>query len=165
MIFLLSGCLHQAVMPKEEMVLTKEFQLPGMTREQMFDRSETWIYRHLYRMKGQYCFRTGGRVLLCSAEPSTIPAAGRLDAISRRRFRYTISFTVRVEAGDDEMRVTFEDLMVNVPKNYRVARHWNPYEYTGGYSVPVTDRSDFEAAKKALQEFTRQLESYLKKAG
>jgi hypothetical protein len=159
-IFPLSGCLHQAVMPHEDMVLTKEIKVPGMTRDQMFDRSETWIYRHLYSDEGNILHTDRGAGVIVVRSTVEYPTAGRLDAIAK--IQYTISFTMRVEVMEHELWVTFEDLMVNVPKNYPVTRRWNFYEYTGGYSVPVTKRSDFEAAKKGLLDLADRLGSHLR---
>jgi hypothetical protein len=160
LVFLLSGCLHQAVMTQEQMVIRKELIVDDLSRTRMFDQSEAWIIGHLSSDESviRYANRDAG--VIVARATMDYPALGKLDAIAM--IQYTVSFTMRVETGARGIVVTFSDLVLNVPKNYRISRYQPWWEYTGGYSVPVSQRSHFEAIKKGLLDLADGLGSHLR---
>ncbi len=90
------------------------------------------------------------------------PAAGELDEIDK--IQYTISFTMQATIRDQGMTVLFRDLLIDIPKSYyHGPRLYHIVEYYGGYSVPVTEKGDYEAARRGLLEIAGRLEEYLKR--
>ncbi len=160
LLFLLSGCAVHRPLPPEETEIRQEFEAPGLTKEQIFERSRVWIERHLYS-KGEI-------ITLADAKAGVIEADGFIDYPARgewesiERIQYTISFAMREDIKDSRISLTFYNLMLDIPKYYRYSRWWSMQEYTGGYSVPVEERSDFEAARRGMLDIGNRLEEYLK---
>jgi hypothetical protein len=56
------------------------------------------------------------------------------------------------------------DLLIDIPKYYyHTPRLYQIQEYYGGYSVPVTEKGYYEAARRKLLEIVGGLEEYLKR--
>jgi hypothetical protein len=159
LVLLISGCAAYKPMPPEEMVIRKTIEVPGMTRDRIFENSKVWIIRHLYA-KGRI-INTADREagVIITNGYINYPATGVLEAIDK--IQYTISFTMREEIRDSVILLTFGDLMLDIPKFYRYSRLWPMQEYSGGYSIPIEERADFEAARKGLLDLSDGLADYL----
>jgi hypothetical protein len=159
---LVSGCAVHKQMPAEEMVIRKEIELEGMTRERIFDISKMWITRHLYAKDKIITTADRNAGVIIANGYIDYPETGKLDALDK--IQYTISFTMREEIQDSGATITFYDLMLDIPKYYRYTRWWPMQEYGGGYSVPIEEKADFEAARRGLRDNADRLADYLKQA-
>src|SRR6266498_1775846 len=159
---LVSGCAVHKPMPVEEMVIRREIGLAGMTRERIFENSKIWIGRHLYAKEKIINTADRNAGVIIANGYIDYPASGELEAMDRTQ--YTISFSMREEIRDSGATITFYDLMLDIPKYYRHNRWWPLQEYTGGYSVPIEEKADFEAARRGLQNIAERLTDYLKQA-
>ena len=160
LIFLVSGCaLHKSI-PVEDLVIHKEVEIAGMTRERIFENSKIWITRHLYAKEKIINTADRNAGIIIANGYIDFPATGKSETIAK--IQYTISFTMREEISDSRAVITFYDLMLDIPKNYRYNRWWPMQEYTGGYSVPIKEKADYEAARKGLQDIFDRLAVYLK---
>ena len=48
LVLLFAGCASQKPLPPGEMTISREAELPGMSKGEIFDKSRVWIERHLY---------------------------------------------------------------------------------------------------------------------
>jgi hypothetical protein len=160
LVLLVAGCAVYRPMPRGDVVIRTEFDAPGMSADRIFEKSKTWLTRHLYSDKQiiAYADRKAGVIIANGTVPYT--ATGELESIDR--IQYTISFTVREEIRDAKISLTFDNLLLNVPRYYQRSRFRPEMEYVGGYSVPITQRSDFEAARKGALEIAAKLADHLK---
>ncbi|HTG80437.1 MAG TPA: DUF4468 domain-containing protein [Geobacteraceae bacterium] len=157
-VLLLAGCATHRHMRQEDVVITTEIDVPKLSTVQSFDTSRTWLTRHLYSRKKIIEYADEATGVIVANGSITYPAMGKLDAIDK--IQYTISFTMQEVIKEGEISLTFYDLLLTVPKSYLHSR-LQPEAYLGGYTVPVEERSDFEAARKGVLELTAKLAEYL----
>lgn len=158
---LVSGCATYHPAPAQQNVITHEAPLPGMTKDEIFAKSRVWIQRHLYS-KGdiiQNVDRNAG--IIVANGYIDYPARGKSE--ETERIQQTISFMMREEAGNGFIRLTFYDLLLDIPKYYYPWRSWAfPNEYYGGYSVPIQGEHNVAAATRGLLDIADRLVEYLK---
>jgi len=162
LVFLISCCAVYKPVPMDLASIGKDIDLPGMTREEIYVKSSEWIVRHLYS-KGHIIEVSDKNAGLIVANGFIeYPTEGILEVMDK--VQHTISFTMQANIRDQEVTIFFSDLMIDIPKYYYRNRHpiWGVEEY-GGYSVPVTERGDYEAAQRGLLEIVGKLEEYLKR--
>lgn len=159
-VLLMAGCVVYQPLPTEVAPVGKDISLPGMTREEIYDKANVWIVRHLYAKENiiQVADRQAG--LIIANGFINYPAVGKLQEIEK--IQYTISFTMQATIRDQGMTIVFGNLLLDVPKFYRYSRYWPMQEYAGGYSVPITERDDYEAARRGLLDIADRLETYLR---
>ena len=162
LVFLVSGCAVHKSMPVEGLVIHKEIEVGSMTRERIFENSKIWITRHLYAKEKIITTADRNAGIIIANGYIDYPATGKSEAIAK--IQYTISFSMREEISDSRAVITFYDLMLDIPKNYRYNRWWPMQEYTGGYSVPIEEKADYEAARRGLQDIADRLAVYLEQA-
>ncbi len=162
LMLLISCCVMYKPVPMEPASVEKDIVLPWMTEKKIYEKSKEWIERHLYS-KGhiiEVADKNSG--LIVANGFIGYPAAGNLDEIDK--IQYTISFTMQANISDQGMKIIFRDLLVDIPKNYyHGPRLYHIQEYYGGYSVPVTEKGDYEAARRGLLELAGRLGEYLKR--
>ncbi len=159
-VLFMAGCVVYKPMPAEVAPIGKDISLHGMTREEIYDKAQVWIVRHLYAKENiiQAADRRTG--LIVANGFIDYPALGKLQEVEK--IQYTISFTMETTIRDQGMMVVFGNLLLDIPKFYRYSRYWPMQEYAGGYSVPITERADYEAARRGLLDIADRLEAYLK---
>jgi hypothetical protein len=162
LVLLISCCAVYKPVPLELASVGKDIDLPGMTREEIYEKSNTWIVRNLYSKEDiiEVADRNAG--LIVAKGLIGYPAAGKLEEIDK--IQYTISFTMQANIRDQGVTIFFRDLLIDIPKYYyHRPRLWQIDEYYGGYSVPVTEKDDYEATRRGLLEIAGRLEEYLKR--
>jgi hypothetical protein len=163
LILLFAGCAVQKPLPPGEMTISREAELPGMSKGEIFDKSRVWIERHLYSKRNIIEFENKKAGIIVANGHIAYPAAGKLQAIAK--VQYTISFTMKEQINGSRVTITFSNLLVDVPpRYYRSSRFWNMEQLIPGYSVPITERSDFEAAQRGLPPIADRLIEYLKRS-
>lgn len=162
LVLLISGCAVYKPVPMEPASIGKDIDLPGMTKDEIYDESREWIVRHLYSKRHIIEVADKNAGLIVANGFIGYPAEGNLEEIDK--IQYTISFTMQANIRDRGMTVLFRDLLIDMPKYYyHGPRLYQIVEYYGGYSVPVTEKGDYEAARKGLLEIVGRLEEYLKR--
>jgi hypothetical protein len=160
LVLLLAGCAVYRPMPPGEMTIRTKMEVPGLAKEEIFRKSKIWIERHMYSREKiiRNVDRKAG--VIVASGYIDYPASGQLEAINR--IQYTISFNMKEEITDSGATLTFSDLLLDIPKYYHVySRYWPLQEYTGGFSVPIEYREDFDAAKRGLLQVAGRLEECL----
>jgi hypothetical protein len=162
LVLLISCCAVYNPVPIGLASIGKNIDLPGMTREEIYVKSREWIVRHLYS-KGHIIELADKNAGIIVANGFIgYPATGKWEETDK--IQYTISFTMQANIRDQGMTIFFRDLMIDIPKYYyHRQRLWQIEEYYGGYSVPVIEKGDYEAAQRGLLEIVGRLEEYLKR--
>jgi hypothetical protein len=161
LILLFTGCAVHRPVPPEKMIISREAELPGMSNGIIFDKSRVWIERHLYSKRTIIDFADRAEGVIVANGYVEYPASGKIEAIEM--VQYTISFTMREEIKHSSVTITFYNLLLDVPpRYYRSSRFWPMDQYFPGYSVPITERADFEAAQRGLPPIADRLIEYLK---
>jgi len=162
LVLLMSCCAVYKPVPADFAGIGKDIDLPGMTREEIYLKSSEWIVRHLYSKGTIIEIADKDAGLIVAHGFIEYPAAGILEEMDK--IQYTISFTMQANIRDQEVTIFFRNLMIDIPKYYHQRpRLWQIQEYYGGYSVPVTEMGDYEAARRGLLEIVGRLEEYLKR--
>lgn len=162
LVLLISGCAVYRPVPMETASIGKDIDLPGMTRGEIYEKSREWIVRHVYSKEHIIEVSDKNAGLIVANGFIKYPATGKLEEIDK--IQYTISFTMQANIRDQGVTVLFRDLLIDIPKYYYHApRLYQIQEYYGGYSVPVTEQGDYEAARRGLLELVGRLEEYLKR--
>jgi hypothetical protein len=156
----LTACASHAQMHPYDLTIRKEIVIQNVSRERLFEMSKIWITRHLYSQKDIIAHADAQQGLIVANGTIDYPAAGELDAIAKTQ--HTISFIMREEIRDAQIVMTFDNLILNVPKSYFHSRRWTGKDYTGGYSLPIEQREDFNAARRGLLAIAARLEEYLR---
>lgn len=163
LVMLISSCAVYKPVPMDHASIGKDIDLPGMTREEIYVKSSEWIVRHLYSKGDIIEVADKNAGLIVANGFIEYPATGILEEMDK--VQYTISFTMQTNIKDHRLTIFFSDIMIDIPKYYY--RHnrqpvWMLDEYYGGYSVPVTEKDDYDAAERGLLEIIGRLEAYLK---
>jgi hypothetical protein len=162
LVLLISGCAVYKPVPMALASIGKDIDLPGMTREEIYEKSREWILRHLYSRGHIIEVADKNAGLIVANGFIGYPAVGKLEEIDK--IQYTISFTMNANIRDQGVKIFFGDLLIDIPKYYyHRPRLWQIEEYYGGYSEPVTEKGDYKAARRGLLEIVGRLEEYLKR--
>ncbi|MRS02349.1 DUF4468 domain-containing protein [bacterium] len=162
LVLLISCCTVFKPVPVDFSGIGKDIALPGMTKEEIYLKSSDWIVRHLYSKGHIIEIADQNAGLIVANGFIEYPAVGILEEMAR--IQYTISFTMQANIRDQQVTIFFRDLMIDIPKYYyQRPRLWQIEEYYGGYSVPVTEKGDYQAARRGLLEIVGRLEEYLKR--
>ena len=156
----LTACAAHAPMHQNDLAIRKEIEIQNVSRDRLFERSQLWITRNLSSQKEIIAHAEPGQGIIVANGTIDYLAAGELEAIAK--VQYTISFVMREEIRDAHIVLTFDNLMLNVPKYYHRSRFWPEREYFGGYSVPIEQRADFDAARRGVLAIATKLEEYLR---
>ncbi len=155
-VLLLAGCAAYRPMPPEQMTIGTKMEVPVLAKEEIFRKSKTWVERHLYSRDNIIRAADRAAGVIVANGYIDYPAEGKLGEVDR--IQYTISFTMKEEISGSGVTLTFSDLLLDIPKYYHVySRYWPLQEYSGGYSVPIEERADFDAAKRGLLEIAGRL--------
>jgi hypothetical protein len=156
----LTACAVHAPMQPNDLTIRKEIVIQNVSADQLFERSELWITRNLNSQKEIIELAEAKQRLIVANGTVDYPASGGLDAIDK--IQYTISFVMREEIRGSRILLTFDNLILNIPKSYLRPRLWPAKDYTGGYSVPIDQQTDFEAARRAVLAIAARLEEFLR---
>lgn len=160
-VLLLAGCTAYRPMTPEEMTIVTKLETPGLSKEEIFRKSKLWVERHVYSRGKIIRDADMGTGVIVANGYIDYPAAGKSEEIGK--IQYTITFDMKVEIAGSAVTVAFSNLLLDIPKNYLVYGRWWPLqEYSGGYSVPVEERADFDAAKRGLLGVSERLGECLK---
>jgi hypothetical protein len=141
------------------MPIVKSIKTRGITGNRLFDLSRIWLVRYLYSEKSiiEYENRAGGVIIANGVVD--YPATG-LEAVAR--VQYTISFRLKETIDVDGVTLSFDSLLINVPKNYDLRpRLWQVREYYGGYARPLVSDDEYGASVEAVSRVSDGLRRFL----
>jgi hypothetical protein len=156
----LAACATYAPPDRNDLAVGREIEVGNLPGNLLFEKSTTWLARNLYSQKGVIARLEPEQGIIVANATIDYPAAGELDAIAK--IQYSISFVMREEIRGGQILLTFDNFMLNVPKVYTRSRVWPEREYVGGYSVPIRQSSDFQAARRGVLAIAARLEGYLR---
>jgi hypothetical protein len=161
-IFLLlhfAGCAVPRISPEWRMPIVKTVETKGLPTSRVFDLSRLWLVRYLYSEKSIIDYENRAEGDIIANGTVDYPATG-LEAVAR--VQYTISFRLRELITDAGVALSFDSLLINVPKNYDFrSRLWQVREYYGGYARPLVSDEEYEAALLAVTGVAEGLRRFL----
>lgn len=143
-----AGCSHVIPVYRGAGPIIRTMEAEGISGPRLFELSRVWLVRNLNSEKGIIEYENPAERTLIANGTVGYPATG-LEAIEK--IQYTISFQVRVQIAPGKITLTFENMMIDVPKVYNHrAETWFGREYFGGYSRPPLDAEEYAAALRAV---------------
>jgi hypothetical protein len=158
-LFSIVGCAVPRIAPEWQTPVVKTLETKGLSGSRVFDLSRLWLVRHLYSEKSIIDYENKAEGVIIANGTVDYPAAG-LEAIAR--VQYTISFRVRETIDDAGITLSFDSLLINVPKYYSLRpRLWQEMEYYGGYARPLESDEEYEASLTAVSGVVEGLRRFL----
>ncbi len=154
-----AGCSHVIPVPRGAEPIVRTMEAEGISAQRLFELSRVWLARNLNSEKGIIEYENPAERTIIANGTVDYPATG-LEAIEK--IQYTISFQVRVKIAPEKITLTFENMMIDVPKVYiHRANNWFGREYYGGYSRPPLDDEEYAAALRAVSNVTESFSHFL----
>lgn len=154
-----TACSRAVIDPRWQAPIMTTMEVEQLSGARLFELSKNWLASNLYSEKRVIEYENTADGVLVVNGVMDYPATG-LEAIAR--IQYTISFRVQVKAAAGKISLTFENIMIYVPKVYdRRAEIWLGREYFGGYSRPPVDADEYAAARKGVLAVADRLWRYI----
>ncbi len=166
--YALAGCAGIHPLPPEQLTVRKILEVPGLTKERIFDKSRLWVARNFKPYKAvslfenrrvsalEYASKKDG--ILIATGNINYPAAG-YSATGGYKTYWEVTFTMEEDIKDGKARVTFTNLDIYVPKLWC----GNIYsEWLGAYDKPLTDPEDMAAVAPVLNGLADRLGEFLR---
>lgn len=126
----------------EEMAPQTIVEVPGFTKDEIFDATNKYIAEHFNSAKAviDYSDKPSGTVIGNAA--FSYPAQGALESIGKSGF--VVMAKMKVEAKDGKFRLSFSNEQLGIP-----------------YPVAIYTKRDADAAKQRFDETAKQLKEYI----
>lgn len=151
MLLCLGGC---AAMPVHEggTPYRRTMAIPDRTRDQIFDRSRTWLVRQFgaTRYPVDYENRADGIIVVAGSIPRPLGVVNPFGGGS-------VDFTLREEIGGGEVRLTCDRFTVVDPPEHNLLSGAN-----AGGEYHLRFRGDMDLVRERLTELTDDLARFLK---
>jgi hypothetical protein len=158
-LFSIVGCAVPRVATEWHMPIVKTLETKGLSGSRVFDLSRLWLVRYLYSEKSIIDYENKAEGVIIANGTVDYPAAG-LEAVARAQ--YTISFRLKETINDAGITLSFDSLLINVPKHYNLRpRLWQEREYYGGYARPLVSDEEYEASVQAVSRVSDGLRRFL----
>lgn len=167
----IAGCAGVQAAPPEQLAVQKILDVPGMTKQQIYENSRLWIARSFNPYKAVWLFKRKTAPVLEYADENkgiliatgNIPYPHREYSLTEGYKAYwEVTFTMEVDVRDGKARVTFSNLDIYVPKLWC----GNIYsEWLGAYDKPLTAVEDMEAVRPVLTGLAGRLGEFLRAPG
>jgi len=171
MSLLAASCAGLQPVPAEPPVIQKILEVPGISKEQIYENSKLWIARNLKPYRAVWLFkRKAGPVLEYANENEGILIATGTIPYPLRSFSLTegykayweVTFTLEEDIKDGRVRIIFSNLDIYVPKLWC----GNIYsEWLGAYDKPLTDPEDMAAVRPLLTGMADRFGEFLRSPG
>jgi len=153
------GCAGPRIGTDWEAPIPVTMEIAGMSGSRLFDLSRLWLARNLYSEKKILEYENRSEFFLIANGTVDYPATG-IEAIARTQ--YTISFRLTEKTADKRVSLTFDALLINVPKDYYLrSKYLFGSEYVGGYSRPPTSPEEYAAVRAAVSGVAERLRRFL----
>jgi hypothetical protein len=158
-LFSIVGCAVPRIAPEWQMPIVKTLETKGLSGSRVFDLSRLWLVRYLHSEKSIIDYENKAEGVIIANGAVDYPAAG-LEAVAR--VQYTISFRLRESINDTGVTLSFDSLLINVPKYYSLRpRLWQVREFYGGYARPLVSDEEYEASLTAVSGVFEGLRRFL----
>lgn len=153
------GCAVPRPALQWRMPIVTTIEAEGVPSDLLFDLSRIWLVRYLYSEKNSIDYENKAEGIIVANGTVDYPAAG-LEAVER--VQYTISFRLTESIRDAGITLSFDSVLINVPKYYSLRpRLWQVREYYGGYErLPMSDE-EYTASLHAVSGVTDGLRRFL----
>jgi len=134
---ILAGCAFTRTLPPEQMVVNKVVEAPGISKDQIFERSKIWMAKTFRQPTSGFAEDNWTRtVIRYENEAKGILVANAAILYPYRNLSgdtykegWEVRFTLTEEMRDGKARITFSDLIMYVPP------------HICGYNYPQVTRS------------------------
>ena len=169
-VFVLAGCAGLQRLPADQPLVQKVIEVPDLTKDEIFRKSEIWLAQNLRVSKAVTEFERKARPVMAYANSKEgvligngdifYPATGIADGYKADR---EVSFTVREDVRDGGARLTFTNLAVYVPKRFCVEYAYGGW--LGAYQTQLISLEDLNRVRQVLLEMTDRLGVALRTTG
>ncbi len=160
----MTGCAYTQTLPPAELVVQKVVEVPGVSKERIFEKSKVWFARTFRQSMSGWVEQNSRRTVIQyeNQESGVMIANGAIlyphDGFTSESYKtgWEVRFTLEVEAKDGKARVTFNRLTMFVPSiicGYYSLR-------TSSYERPLY-AEEFEKAKPPFLDLADQFGAYL----
>ena len=119
----LAGCAYTRTLPPEQLVVNKVVEAPGMSKDQIFERSKIWLAKTFRQPASGFAEDNWTRTVIRYENGAKgIIVANAAILYPYRNFSgdtykegWEVRFTMTEEMRDGKARVTFSDLVMYVP--------------------------------------------------
>lgn len=134
----------------ETVAVKKVIQVPGATKEQLFQKVRTWSERY-------------GQSYSTDAKSGVIMVNGEIAYPSPPidRIQYAFPFKMKNNIQNNIVTVTFDDVMLKAPKSYLPESVGAATPFIGGEVGPVKSKKDVTVVTNSLNLIATNLESFL----
>jgi hypothetical protein len=150
----LVGCAGMKEASKSDLRFQKLVEAPGFTRDQLLDRARSWIAENLKWSTATIEHKDNGSATLVSTGVIKYPCQG-LGCLAKTDWK--VHFTMRVDAKDGRLRLTFDDLLLSGPSSLD-----RKLVYRDGFEFAALQLSDLDSIKPELLEMGNQIVLSLK---
>ena len=160
-----TGCAYTRTLPPEQLVVNKVVEAPGMSKDQLFERSKMWLARTFRQPTSGFAEDNWRRtVIQYENETKGILISSAAILYPYRNFSgdtykegWEVRFTLTEEVKDGKARITFSDLIMYVPP------HICGYAYpqlTSSYQKELTSE-EMDKVRPIFDRFPDQLGAFL----
>jgi hypothetical protein len=161
----LAGCAYTRAVPPEQLVVNKVVQAPGMSKDQLFERSKMWLAKTFRQPTSGFAEDNWRRTVIQYENESK----GILIANAAILYPYTnfsgdthkegweVRFTLTEEIKEGAARISFSDLIMYVPPH--ICGTVYP-QVTGSYQKELT-ADEMEKVRAIFDSFPDQLGIFL----
>jgi hypothetical protein len=163
---LLAGCAYTRTVPPEELVVQKVVDAPGMSKEEIFERSKMWFARTFRQPVGGFAqdnwtrsvirYEDGAKGVLIAN--GTILYPYRNFSGDTYKEGWEVRFTMEEDVKDGKARLTFSDLIMYVPPHICGSRYPT---VTSNYQKELT-RDELKKVMPIFLSLPDNLGTYLK---
>ncbi len=159
-----AGCAYNHALPPEQFVVQKVVEAPGVSKEQVFEKSRIWFARTFRQPMSRWSeensrrtvlqYENEGKGLLIANGAILYPHEGF--TTESYKTGWEIRFTLEVEAKDGKAKVAFSHLTMFVPSI--ICGYYSLS--TSSYERPLYD-DELEKVKPAFLDLADQFGAYL----
>ena len=162
----LAGCSYTRTLPPEQLVVNKVVEAPGMSKDQIFERSKIWLAKTFRQPASGFAEDNWTRrALHYENEAKGILVASATILYPYRNFSgdtykegWEVRFTMTEEMKDGNARITFSDLIMYVPPHIC---GYNYPQVTRSYQKELTTE-EFEKVRPIFETLPDQFGAFLK---
>jgi hypothetical protein len=143
------GCAGMQPITDAERTFDAIFEVPGFTKDQIFNSTKIWIAENFHSAKAVLEFENKEQGVLIGNGSIKYPCSG-LECLAKDD--WSIPFTMRVDMKDGKFKLTFSNLRLSWPPSYN-----STYGASSGHDAPINQRGDLLAAKPKLLDFGNEI--------
>lgn len=136
--------------PVVDRTIQKVYDVPGMTKDRIYDKSRIWIAKNFRSSKAVIEYENKETGVIVGNGITNYPVSGFMSAVAHEGWQ--VRFNMKEDMKDNKIRVTYENLTLLLPAS----------KYSGPAEVPVSSQSDIDALRSVLLSFSDQMVQYVR---